>query len=162
MTLIPVIRVTSQEVTSVRPQFPAALAALFVCLVTARAPAASVVFDTSLAGTSETFQGQKFAFTGEGTMTIDDVAGTLAYSFQLNNGFTFAGTGNAAVTAKGRIFGVVTTESNGIMGSAVVEGKASAKRDKFAVKITAAIPNRLGPPPSGFVLSKMKAKGTKQ
>lgn len=141
---------------------PVAATAILVCLAAATTPAASTGFASTLSGTSETFNGEKFKFTGTGNMTFDDVAGTVNYSFQLSNGLTFSGTGQAAVTPKGRIFAVVTTAAGGISGSAVIEGKASKGRDKFAAKIVAAIPNRLGPPPAGFVLSKMKVKGTKQ
>ena len=136
-------------------------AAIVLASVPSPAPAESLGFSSTLRGVSETFTGQKFKFTGVGTMSFDDVAGTVSYSFLLSNGLTFAGTGTAAVTPKGRIFGVVTTQSAGIAGSAVIEGKAAKDRRKFSVTIAAAIPNRLGPPPSGFVLSKMKAKGTR-
>lgn len=140
----------------------AAATALLVLASAAPTPAANVVFDCTLKGKSETFGGQKFKFTGAGTMTIDDVAGTLTYSFALSNGLTFSGQGTAAITEKGRVFGSVDTSSPGIDGVAVVEGAASKDRRKFTVKIAAAIPNRLGAPPQGFVLSKMTAKGTRQ
>ena len=136
--------------------------ALVVVLAPSRTTAATLGFDATLKGVSETFDGDKFPYTGTGTMTFDDVAGTVDYSFQLSNGLTFSGTGTAAVTPKGRIFGVVDTSSNGINGSAVIEGKAKKDGSKFTAKIFAAIPNRLGPPPGGFVISKIKVKGTRQ
>lgn len=136
--------------------------ALVVVFAPSRTPAATLGFDATLKGVSETFNGDKFPYTGTGTMTFDDVAGTVTYSFQLSNGLTFSGDGTAAVTAKGRIFGVVSAGSPGIDGSAVIEGKANKDRTKFNAKIFAAIPNRLGPPPNGFVISKIKVKGTLQ
>lgn len=141
----------------------------------AEAPApvlGTATFDCELKGTSETFGGEKFKFTGTGTMTIDEVTGTLTFSFNLSNGLTFGGTGTAAVTEKGRVFGVIdlsqsTTSIAGLSlggaeGSAVVDGKAKTDGSSFSAKITAGIPNRLGPPPAGFVLSKMSVKGTRQ
>ena len=136
--------------------------ALVVLFAPSRAPAATQGFDCTLKGVSETFNGEKFPYTGTGTMTFDDVAGTVNYSFTLSNTLTFEGTGTAALTPKGRIFGVVNTNSGGINGSAIIEGKAAKDGSKFAAKIVAAIPNRLGPAPGGFVLSKIKVKGTKQ
>ncbi|MCB9881090.1 MAG: hypothetical protein H6834_04810 [Planctomycetes bacterium] len=121
----------------------------------------ATTFVAALKGKSETFDGQKFPYTGVGTLTIDEATGALSYSFDLSNGLTFAGTGTAAITSKGRIFGIVDTSSGGIMGSVIIEGKTDANRQKFSVKMTAAIPNRLGPPPGGFVLSKIKAKGVR-
>jgi len=140
----------------------AAMAATVLFMTPARAPAASIVYNCTLVGKSETFTAQHFPFKGTGTMTIDDVAGTVSYSFQLSNGLTFSGTGQAAITAKGRIFGLVSANSPGVTGTAVVDGSTPKNRKTFTVKITAAIPNRLGPAPQGFVLSKMTAKGKQQ
>jgi hypothetical protein len=140
----------------------AATAATVLFMTPARAPAASFVYNATLVGKSETFTGQHFPYKGSGTMTIDDVAGTVSYSFLLTNGLTFAGTGQAAITPKGRVFGLVTSSSGGINGTAIVEGSTPKNRKTFTVKITAAIPNRLGPAPQGFVLSKITAKGKQQ
>ena len=108
--------------------FAALTAALLLVATSQSAPAANAKYDSTLKGVSETFDGHKFPYSGSGTMTIDDVTGTLTYSYLLSNGLTFAGSGNAAITAKGRIFGSVTTSSGGIYGAAVVEGKASKDR----------------------------------
>lgn len=145
----------------IRTTFLAAAAAI---LLFAPAPdaAAAFTYNTTLSGTSETFTGQKFKFTGTGTMSFDDVASTVTYSFLLSNGLTFAGTGQSAVTAKGRILGLVNSSSGGYTGSAVIQGSATKDRKKFTVKIVAAIPNRLGLPPQGFVLSTITAKGKQQ
>lgn len=142
-----------------RTLFFAAVTAAVLLFAPTSVPAASTTFDATLTGTSETFLGQHFPFKGTGTMTIDDVAGTVTYSFALSNGLTFSGTGAAAVTAKGRVFGLVNSSSGGISGTAIVVGSTPKNRKTFTVKITAAIPNRLGPAPSGFVISKMTAKG---
>jgi hypothetical protein len=128
-------------------------------------------FDVALKGTSETFDGSKFPFTGIGTMTIDTGTGVLTFSFLLSNGLTFEGSGLASVTEKNRIFGSVdigTGTTNvlglplgGIEGVVVIDGKAKSDGSSFSVKMIAAVPNRLGPPPAGFVLSKMSAKGVR-
>jgi hypothetical protein len=136
-----------------------AAAAAIVLFAPTPAPAATFNYTATLAGVSETFDGHHFPFKGTGTMTIDDVAGTVSYSFDLNNGLTFSGTGQAAVTPKGRVFGLVNSSSGGINGTAIVVGSTPKSRKTFTVKITAAIPNRLGPAPGGFVISKMTAKG---
>jgi hypothetical protein len=129
-------------------------------------------YDVALKGTSETFDGSKFPFTGVGTMTIDTATGLLTFQFQLSNGFNFEGDGIAAVTEKNRIFGSVDFETGStsffglplglIEGNAVVEGKAKSDGSSFSIKMIAAIPNRQGPPPAGFVLSKMSAKGVRR
>jgi hypothetical protein len=126
----------------------------------APARAAPVQYNCTLTGKSETYQGQHFPFKGTGTMTIDDVTNTVSYSFTLTNGLTFTGTGQGAVTPKGRVFGLVSADgSNDTHGSAVIVGSAAKNRKSFTVKITAAIPDRLGDPPAGFVVSKMTVKG---
>lgn len=145
-----------------RSAFVAAAAALFFVLVPRPAPAATSSYDATLKGVSETYNADKFKFTGEGTMAFDDVASTATFNFTLSNQLTFSGSGTAAVTPKGRIFGLATTTSGQIQGSAIIDGKASKDRKKFTANIVAAIPNRLGNPPQGFVLSKMKVKGTLQ
>lgn len=132
----------------------------------------ATTYDVVLKGTSETFAGEKFPFTGVGTMTIDEGNGLLSFNLQLSNGLSFTGDGQAAVTERGRVFASVDLESGAsgllglplgtIEGVAVVDGKTKRDRSSFSVKMTAAIPNRLGPPPQGFVLSKMSAKGTRR
>jgi hypothetical protein len=132
----------------------------------------TTTYDVVLKGTSETFAGEKFPFTGVGTMTIDEGNGLLSFNLQLSNGLSFTGNGQAAVTERGRVFASVDLESGSssilglplgiIEGVAVIDGKTKRDRSSFSVKMTAAIPNRLGPPPQGFVLSKMSAKGTRR
>jgi hypothetical protein len=132
----------------------------------------AATYDVVLKGTSETFAGEKFPFTGVGTMTIDEGNGLLSFNLQLSNGLGFTGDGQAAVTERGRVFASVDLESGSssifglplgaIEGVAVVDGKTKRDRSSFSVKMTAAIPNRQGPPPQGFVLSKISAKGTRR
>ncbi|MBL8900463.1 MAG: hypothetical protein JNM84_22730 [Planctomycetes bacterium] len=129
-------------------------------------------YDVALKGTSETFDGSKFPFTGVGTMTIDTGTGLLTFQFQLSNGLSFSGDGIAAVTEKNRIFASVDLESGTtsflgvplgvIEGVAVIDGKGKSDGSSFSAKMTAAVPNRLGAPPQGFVLSKMSAKGVRR
>jgi hypothetical protein len=139
----------------------AAATAAFLAMAPARA--AAVDYDVKLNGVSETYQGQHFPYTGTGTMTIDDTTNTVSYTFALSNGLTFTGTGQGAVTPKGRVFGLVSADgSNSTHGNAVIVGSASKDRKSFTVKITAAIPDRLGPPPAGFVISRITAKGKKK
>ena len=137
-----------------------AVASLVVASVwwTGPAAAASRTFDVTLKGVSKTVGGDRFKYTGEGTMSIDDVSGTFDYDIQLSNGLTFSGSGNAAVTEKNEVFAVATTTSGGISGSVVFVGKL--KGSKFKGKLTAAVPNRIGPPPAGFVLSTAKISGS--
>ena len=114
-------------------------------------------------GVSNTVAGQAFKFTGKGTMTVNETTGKFTYSLKLSNGLTFAGSGELARTTKNQVYAKSTTMSGGIEGVVIFTGKMAAGDKKFkAGKMYAAVPNRLGAPPAGFVYSTAKLSGTRQ
>ena len=118
-------------------------------------------YNVTMKGVSNTTSDDKFKFTGTGTLSFDDVAGTFSYSIELSNGLTFAGSdGVSGVSGKNKVFAVASSSSGGINGTAIFVGKIKSAGKKFSAKVTAAIPNRLGPPPAGFVLTTGKVSGT--
>lgn len=122
-------------------------------------------FVAFLKGTSETTADDKFKFNGFGSITIDEGSGQLTYSFLLDNGFTFSGSGVAAVSEKNNVNALIDVESGGtvdaggISGQGILDGKVDRNRTKFKGSLIVAVPNRLGPAPAGFVLSKIKIAG---
>lgn len=148
----------------------AALAVALIGLGAAVAPhgeaasAAEVVYDITLKrGRSQTTFGDAFPFTGKGTLTVDDVTGEFEYEIELSNGLTFSGSGVAASTTKGELFATSTTMSDGIEGVLIFTGKLKKNGARIkAGKLAVAVPNRLGPPPAGFVYSTAKITGKRQ
>ncbi|NKB87786.1 MAG: hypothetical protein GKS06_06155 [Acidobacteria bacterium] len=112
-------------------------------------------------GVSKTVFGDAFKFTGKGTMTVNEATGAFSYSIELSNGLTFEGEGELARSTKNEVFAKSTTTSGGIDGVVIFTGKMAGGDKKFkAGKMYAAIPNRLGAAPTGFVYSTAKLSGT--
>lgn len=133
------------------------------------APSPAVAVETEYSvrltrGASKTVFGQTFRFTGNGTLTVDTDTGIFTYSIALSNGLTFEGTGQVAQTVKNEVFGTgTTTSAGGIAGNVILTGKLKRKGAKFAAgKLYAAIPNRLGPAPDGFVYTTARLSGKRQ
>jgi len=89
-------------------------------------------------GGERTFTGQKFQVHGVGTIRRRR-RGTVSYSFLLSTGFTFAGTGTAAVTPKGgfRRGDHAVAWDRRLRGD---RGQGAKDRRKFSVTIAAASP----------------------
>jgi hypothetical protein len=114
-------------------------------------------------GVSKTTMGDAFPFTGKGTMTVNEGTGEFSYSIKLSNGLTFEGSGDIARTSKDEVFGTATTVSGGLAGTIIITGKVKKGGAKFAGgKLYAAVPNRLGAPPDGFVYTTAKLTGKRQ
>ncbi len=137
----------------------AAIAALVVggAWLAEPAHAATRSFSFTLKGLSKTTAGEKFKYTGSGSLAFDDQTGAFTYSVELSNGLTFEGDGQGALTSKNELFAVGNSAAGGISGTVLFVGKL--KGSKLKGKFTAAIPNRLGPPPAGFVLSTAAING---
>ena len=130
------------------------------CLEVSPASAATRSYRVSMKGTSTTLSGQKFKFTGTGTMSVDETTGQLTFNASLSNGTTISGTGVAGVGKN--LFGNITFTQNGASGIGLITGKASADRRSFSGKFTVGIPDRLGPAPGGFVSSAGTISGQQQ
>lgn len=113
------------------------------------AEAATLQFDLKIKGTSTTVTGQKFKFTGTGTMTVDDKTGQFSFNASLSNGTTLNGTGVAGLGKN--MFANLNFNQGPASGVGVISGKVPASRASFKGKFTVGTPNRLGSPPSGFV-----------
>lgn len=141
----------------------ASLGGLTLLLPTAAAAEPAVYSVSVYAGRSKTTAGETFEFTGEGTLTVDDVTGDFTYEVALSNGLTFIGSGMAAETVNGDLFAASSTESDGIEGVLIFTGKLKNNGKRITNgKLTVAIPNRLGPAPDGFVMTTAKLKGRLQ
>jgi len=126
------------------------------------AQGADVTWDVTMKGKSATLAGQKFKFAGDGTMTWDQVAGTVSFNLTTPNG-PWTGTGALVVAANGKtVYGVVDIPAGGAGAAAIFTGKLKKKGTKFSGKFQAASPERLGAAPDGFVLTTGKVNGEVQ
>ena len=126
------------------------------------AHAAEVTWDIEMKGKSRTMGGDKFPFSGEGTMTWDQVTGVVTFALTTPAG-PWNGAGTMAVADNGKtVYGLVTFQAGGGDASAIFSGKLKKKGERFAGKFQAASPTRLGPTPGGFVLTTGKVKGETQ
>lgn len=142
-----------------RSALPLTLLALG-CLGANPASAATRSYRASTMGTGTTLSGQKFKFTGSGTMSIDDTTGQATFNANLSNGTTINGIGLAGVSKN--MFANISFTQNGASGIGTIIGKASADRRSFSGKFTVGIPDRLGPAPGGFVSSAGTISGQQQ
>jgi len=124
---------------------------LALLLAAGAARAGALQFSVNIRGVSTTLAGQRFRFTGQGTLTVDENTGQFTLTMALSNGLTLNGTG---VMGAGRnVFGTFTFDMAGSQGSGVINGRANQDRTRFNGKFTVGSPNRLGPAPNGFVFS---------
>jgi hypothetical protein len=141
----------------------AACAALTAATLFAPAAACAAVlnYNVTVKGTSTTLNGQKFRFTGEGTMTVDDKTGAATFNIALNNGTTIDGAGTAGAGTKNVFANIEIDQTGGAEGVGIIAGKLKNAGARFQGKFTVGIPNRLGPAPGGFVYTTGTIKATR-
>jgi hypothetical protein len=125
------------------------------------ASAASITYSVSLKGTTRTLGGQKFQFTGTGTMTVDDQTGDLTFTANLSNGTTLQGTGIAGASPK-VFFANINFTQGPANGIGLIDGKIKREGAKITGKFNVGTPDRLGPAPGGFVYSTGRITGLRQ
>jgi len=111
-----------------------------------------------LKGKSRTMAGDTFPFSGDGTMTWDQVTGDVTFDLTTPAG-PWSGAGTMALAENGKtVYGLVTFLAGG-EASAIFTGKLKKNGARFSGKFQAASPTRLGSTPGGFVLTTGKVKG---
>lgn len=125
------------------------------------ASAATLTYSVTLKGTTRTLDGQKFKYTGNGTLTVDDQTGEVTFTANLSNGTTLEGTGIAGASAK-VFFANIDFTQGPATGVGLLDGKIKREGAKITAKFNVGIPNRLGPAPGGFVYTTGNLTGLRQ